>query len=205
MSDWNQLYENGGIHLDPTRDLLELFPELIRLGVKTVLDAGCGNGRDGAYLAQEFSVSAVDGSITALKAAKHRSPQLNFSVCDLASLPYQDNSFDFVLAGHSIEYTEHVDKTVAELERVLKPDSPIYVRVLSTQHPFFQKKPDELYGTSVLGYALERNIPVKFFTHDEVKELFRNFTIERLEHRAHKPSRRTNVALNEWVMLAYKK
>ncbi|MFH1828328.1 MAG: class I SAM-dependent methyltransferase [Nanoarchaeota archaeon] len=209
MSKWNDLFADGGTHTNPTPDLEKLIPYLKSQGIVKILDEGCGNGRDTIYLAQQgFVVSAVDTSQTAIDVAKRNSVDLDidYRVCDLTNLPYQDETFDFVLAGHSLEYTgEDIAKCVSELGRVLKPAKPIYVRILSSNHPFSHKFQDRLYGNSVVGYAIQRDIPIKFFTVEEVRDLFRQFKIEKLNHIVHEPSKSTGVPLNEWVLLGYKK
>ena len=209
MSKWNDLFTDGGTHTNPTPDLERLIPYLKSQGVQRILDAGCGNGRDTIYLAQQgFIVSAIDSSQTAIEVAKRKSGELDidYRVCDLTNLPYRNETFDFVLAGHSIEYIgDDIKKCVSELRRVLKTDKSIYVRILSSNHPFSHKSKDELYGDSVVGYAMQRDIPIKFFTEKKVRDLFGQFKIERLYHIAHEPSKSTGVPLNEWVLLGYKR
>lgn len=205
---WDTVFEDGGIHQKPSSDVMSLVPLLQSKGVKKILDAGCGNGRDTISLAEQgFDVTAIDSSETAINAAKNSSRNLpiDYRVCDLTTLPFNDNSFDFVLAGHSIEYTgDEIEEVIAELTRVLKKGKPLYVKVLSQNHPFFGKLQKELYGHSMLGYAITNEIPVKYFSEDELKRAFSDFEIEKLEHIEHAPSRTTGVALHEWVLLGYK-
>jgi len=134
------------------------------------------------------------------------SSKINYQVCELNKLPFEPEFFDFVLAGHSIEYTgNQLNKVVSELTRVLKTGKPIYLRVLSKNHPFYKKSSNELYGTSVLGYAIQKEIPIKYFSEEEIRDLFSEFKIDKLEHIEHKPSKKTGVSLNEWIFLGYKK
>jgi len=207
-SKWNQLFEGGGIHTDSTPDLTNLVPILKQDKVKRILDAGCGNGRDSIYLSQQgFDVYAVDSSTTAIQAAKKASlgARINYQVCDLTELPFENEFFDFVLAGHSIEYTgSQLDKVISEFTRVLKKGKPIYLRVLSKSHPFYKKEQNELYGNSVLEYAIRKNITIRYFSEDELRNLFSEFKIGKLEHVEHEPSRKTGVPLNEWILLGYK-
>lgn len=89
-----------------------------------VLDAGCGLGASTRLAAGEFGLSldAVDGSAESLQLAKARSgaTRISWHLAELSHLPFDDGTFDAVLAECVLSTTERVS-TLRELARVLRP------------------------------------------------------------------------------------
>jgi SAM-dependent methyltransferase len=109
---------------------------------KTVLDAGCGGGRNLVYFLQNgFEVYGVDQSVTAVDAVKQLSAMLsptnplsNFAVSGVEDLAYPDNSFDLVICSavlHFANNEQHFDSMVHSLWRVLKPGGYFFARLAS--------------------------------------------------------------------------
>jgi ubiquinone/menaquinone biosynthesis C-methylase UbiE len=108
---------------------LEYIQSLLPASCK-VLDAACGFGRLSIPLATAgYEVWGVDISPNLIAAAKedaaNRGVVVNFSVGDLRSLPYEDDSFDAAICMWSafIEIVDHADqvKVLCEIIRVLAP------------------------------------------------------------------------------------
>lgn len=100
-----------------------------------MLDLGCGFGRHGAYITQEFGGNFIgyDVSQTAITEAKKRYPNAQFEVRSIGDeLPLPDNSIDIILditASHALyegERTEYLRET----SRILKSDGIMMVRTL---------------------------------------------------------------------------
>ncbi|HHY71904.1 MAG TPA: methyltransferase domain-containing protein [Bacillus bacterium] len=93
------------------KDILNIIP----LDVKSVLDVGCGNGLITNILAQNYNVVGFDRSIEALK-----SVQCETVVGDITNMPFEDNSFDLVMANDVIEHLNQKDryKGLMECSRV---------------------------------------------------------------------------------------
>lgn len=112
----------------------ELEPLIVSDSMK-VLNAGSG-GYEYCSKGIQFHVDLAE---TKLKGKK------NAVVWNIINLPYEDNSFDFVLlVGCVLSYCE-VDKTFRELSRVLKPGGYIvvdYERSGSAVLPFFLRNLD---------------------------------------------------------------
>jgi ubiquinone/menaquinone biosynthesis C-methylase UbiE len=72
------------------------------LGVRSVLDAGCGTGRVAIELARRgLDAMGVDADPGMLAAAREKSPELDWVLADLASLELPDRRFDCaVMAGN---------------------------------------------------------------------------------------------------------
>lgn len=93
-----------------------------------VLDAGSGLGASARLAAGEFglSVDAVDGSAESLQLAKARSgaTRISWHLAELSHLPFDDGTFEAVLAECVLSTTERVP-VLRELARVLRPGSTI--------------------------------------------------------------------------------
>lgn len=104
----------------------------------SVIDLGCGTGRNSNYLAElECKVSGLEISETALKIAKERAEQLGVSVDYRlqnigATYPYPDGSFDLALDITSSNSLNEKERAIyiKETARVLKAGSPFFVRAL---------------------------------------------------------------------------
>jgi tellurite methyltransferase len=108
----------------------------------TVLDLGCGNGRNLAYfLKNNFQVYAIDqlaDSIREVKLLASRiAPHLpsgNFQVISIEQMPFEDNWFDIVLSSavfHFAKNESHFDAMLKAAWRVLKPGGFLFVRLAS--------------------------------------------------------------------------
>ncbi|MHC2992418.1 methyltransferase type 11 [Pontibacter sp. HJ8] len=123
-----------------------LFDQLLKGRIQdgmTLLDAGCGDGRNIRYLMQAgLKVYGADSSPEAIAQVKHLAsrvaPQLppdNFTVADLAALPYPDSMFDVVLCSAVLHFARgesHFRSMVQELVRVLKPGGMLFCRFSTT-------------------------------------------------------------------------
>lgn len=106
----------------------------------SILDAGCGTGRNAYYLADKYDaqVSAFDFASSAISFAKQNfsHPNVSFIVHNMKDgLPYSDESFDFVfdiMASFSLSGEER-EKYLQELHRVLKSGGYMYVRTLAKE------------------------------------------------------------------------
>jgi ubiquinone/menaquinone biosynthesis C-methylase UbiE len=94
---------------------------------RTILDAGCGPGGNGAWLAQHGDVVGVDVSPDALAFVRARRPEVRPVRASLSALPFPDHSFDVVL-GITVLYTVTDDeRAFAEMARVLRPGGALLV------------------------------------------------------------------------------
>lgn len=101
----------------------------------TVLDVGCGGGREAIFLAQcGFRAIGVDLSLEALKIARQRSAaaviEVDWRLGDVLDLPVADASVDFVTdrgCFHVID-EDCRPRFAAEIERVLRPCGAILLR-----------------------------------------------------------------------------
>ncbi len=98
-------------------------------GSLRILDTGVGTGAMSLAFRRQFTghleLDAVDISKAMLRQARHRLEHPNTTLCvkqaSLFALPYDDNTFDVVLAAHVIEHLPEPQVALSEIVRVLKP------------------------------------------------------------------------------------
>lgn len=114
---------------------------------RRILDVGCGAGPLAQSLvAAGASVTGIDGSPAMIKLARRRlGDDAPLAVHDLAEpLPFEDASFDDVVASLVLHYLQDWSGPLAEIRRVLTPGGRLLV---SVNHPFVRTltHPDEDY------------------------------------------------------------
>ncbi len=86
-----------------------------------LLDAGCGAGAGSVdAAARGCRVTGADASASLIEIARQRLPNSRFDVCDLEALPYDDESFDAVMAINAVFYCEDQAAAMRELRRVTR-------------------------------------------------------------------------------------
>ena len=128
-----------------------LFDQLLKGNIHhgmTVLDAGCGGGRNLVYLLRHgFDVCAVDAHPSAVEQvqqlAAELAPQLltpqlaaqNFQTADIAALPFADAQFDLVISSAVLHFARdatHFAQMLDEMWRVIKPGGMLFARLASS-------------------------------------------------------------------------
>lgn len=123
---------------------------------KRVLEIGCGGGQNSIVLAKQGAiVSGIDLSekqiAYARALAKREHAKVDFFVGDMQDLSrFSDASFDIVVTTVSLLYVENLDRTFAEVYRVLK-DGCIFV--FSEGHPLAEGKLIKYRGKSIYAVA----------------------------------------------------
>src|SRR5437588_1749895 len=96
-------------------------------GCRSILDAGCGNGRYSRFLLQhadaDATLTAFDLSERMLARARRRlhSGRVTHCAADLTRLPYPDRAFDAVVCGWVLEHLPDPRPGLRELARVMRP------------------------------------------------------------------------------------
>ncbi len=156
-------------------------------GKTRVLDLGCGFGRHLVYLAEQgFDVSGIDISQEAIEMTKEKLEEENLEAdvqqADMKDLPFPDSEFDAVLAitviGHATK--PDIKKTVDEVYRVLKDDGFFYGNLPSKGDSRYDTgksiEKGETYRTKEYGFGRGMNEIHSFYTKEEIKELFKDFS-----------------------------
>jgi SAM-dependent methyltransferase len=142
---WNKEYVDPqflSLSNEPQQDILRFLKWLKQEEVydpsgKVFVDLGCGNGRNGNYLASEYGCAGFGWDISeeAIRQAKleDRTKSIAYKMQSIGeSWLLEDNSIDLILdstASPSL-YAGERKKYLTEMARVLKPGGYAFVRVL---------------------------------------------------------------------------
>lgn len=100
-------------------------------GVKAgthVLDAGCGSGAASKRAAlRSARIAGLDAAEGMIERARQQVPDGDFRIGDLEELPFEDKTFEVVLASDSIQFAEDKVAAITELGRVCQPDGVIAI------------------------------------------------------------------------------
>lgn len=123
-----------------------LFDQLVKGRFDTresVLDAGCGTGRNLRwFLRQGFAAYGIDGDPAAIARVRRIAAELapaippaHFIVGDLSRLPWRDKTMDAVISSAVLHFSrneDHFGEMLGELWRVLRPGGLLFARLAST-------------------------------------------------------------------------
>ncbi|MGL1900638.1 MAG: class I SAM-dependent methyltransferase [Fibrobacterales bacterium] len=120
-----------------------LFDQIVRGrfdSVTSLLDAGCGRGRNLHFLSNHIdSVWGIDQNSSAIEECKKTNPhiaQSNLTTGTLDKLPYYDSQFDAIICSavlHFAKNATHFKAMLHELWRVLNPEGILFTRLATTQ------------------------------------------------------------------------
>ncbi len=103
-----------------------------------VLDLACGTGiATSLAAARGAKARGVDFSPAMIKAARQRYPALEFREADANALPFEDESFDVVLANFGVSHFAFPLDALAEARRVLKPGGRVAFTVWAAEERSF--------------------------------------------------------------------
>lgn len=190
---WDWESADQSIWLDPCEESYYYCKKWQHDGKRSVLDLGCGLGRHSLLFAQHgFKVTAVDISDYAVQQTREKADNLGLDirtlVCDMAKLPFRENSFDCIFSYLSISHTdtEGFTKILTDIKKILKHDGEIYLNLCSKETWSFKDanfpKIDE--NTVIkTEEGPENGVPHFFVDLDDVKLLFQpDFELLRVRH-----------------------
>jgi ubiquinone/menaquinone biosynthesis C-methylase UbiE len=107
----------------------DFFVSLLPKG-GTILDAGCGYGRDAIYFSDRgFKVTAFDPSTGLINIAKEKNSKIDFLIGDLSTVSFPNGSFDGIWCNAVIHHLsfEDQEKAVSKLVSFLKSGGILYL------------------------------------------------------------------------------
>ena len=107
-----------------------------------ILELGCGNGRlwieNKAKLPADCEIILSDISEGMIRDVRReqslQDDRFSFAAFDCHAIPYEDASFDLVIANHVLFYCKDVDRVCSEVGRVLKPGGRVVCGTYGVAH-----------------------------------------------------------------------
>jgi ubiquinone/menaquinone biosynthesis C-methylase UbiE len=159
-NEWSETYDTDE---NLTRDLDQKVTRetLANLQFDSILEIGCGTGKNTAFLVQVgVRVHALDFSEGMIEKARGKVPAENvrFSVADLTQRwPCEDQSYDLIVCNLVLEHIEDLSFIFSEAFRVLEEKGRFLINEL---HPFRQYE-----GKKARFDRGERVIEISAFVH----------------------------------------
>lgn len=148
-------------------------------GLKTGLDAGCGQGWYVKEMEKEgFTVYGIDFSEKQVEKAKLYTGSGNIYRGSITQLPFPDSSFDFVYTINVLHHLPSREEQVAalrEFHRVLKPEGKVIIHEINVHNPLFRFYISYLFP---LIKSIDEGTEIWFHEHQIEKSRFRIKNIE---------------------------
>ena len=144
------------VYQEKTTDTIQVYPDemVVRIvrgyfkreGVRDVLDAGCGEGRNALMMAAEgLHVACLDTSEKALELTKGQAEsrglklRMSFHQASITKVPFDDGQFDAVLCWRLVYYMPLTEarKAMEEFKRILRPGGYVYVSIPTEEYNYF--------------------------------------------------------------------
>ena len=167
----------------PTPFVIQRLPLLRQRGVRQVLDAGCGDGRNLAALAEAgFTVTGMDGSPLACTMA--RRSVARYPSARVICLPLEDlnlyEAFDAIVCDFVMVHLREQKRVLVSFDRALRPGGLLLIEFLSTEDPACGR--GEALGNNAY---IHQGVYHRFVTESEVDELLGNLTVVQREKVSH--------------------
>lgn len=157
-----------------------------------VLEIGCGEGRSLKYLLKiTKNIVGIDNNSKAIEDLKSRLKDVDIQLADGKDLPFEDNSFDFVLCiGNTFgDFGKNRSKVLSEMTRVAKKRGEIFISVynedaMEERLKIYRKigaPIKEIIGGKVFFENLKDIESSEQFSKEELEEIFKEAGLEILE------------------------
>ena len=154
-----------------------------------VLELGTGSGQlwrnQAARIPQDWDITLTDLSEGMLAEAKETlaglEPNPTFETLDAQAIPFDDNTFDLVIANHMLYHVPDLDKAVSEIRRVLKPGGRLCAATNGAKHMI---ELDEFINNWLAEHDIRftRSTSLSFLLENGAEILGKSFdTVERFE------------------------
>ncbi len=208
--------ETASTPLDPSGGVVDFFAWLKERGMTagTVLDVGCGKGRNSLYAASiGFVVTAMDFVPEAVAGCAAQAAAQDFSKQVITiehrmdvSWPFADNTFDCIIdsfATIDVDTAAGRATAIKEMHRTLSPGGYALVQVVAADDEYEAEQIAAHPGAEINSCIWPNGKFQKDYTDEELREVYADFTIVQLEKRS-KPAVKMNreyTATNYWMIL----
>jgi ubiquinone/menaquinone biosynthesis C-methylase UbiE len=162
---------------DPIPVIPQAVEELSRRNVRTVVDLGCGDGRNLAALADAgFNAMGVDIAPTGLAHARRVIRQrAHLLRADASDLPLVDGSVDAVTCFDVFGQIQDPSRLIAEARRIIAPGGLIVTNAFTLK--------DETYGEGeeIAPHTFAyKDTLFRYYEEDEIRALFHTWTVHEI-------------------------
>lgn len=160
---------------------IELLNQKVISGAK-ILDIGCSGGLMRKFLQEQglnLSYYGLDLIIEALRANKRYHSNVNLFNASATELPFQNESFEYIISAETLEHIPDTVKTLREVYRVLKPQGRAILSVPNYGNPFLAAI--ARFYRVFLGnphYAMGEQVFEHHFTTEYLDNLFQNLSFQ---------------------------
>ncbi|MBO0525476.1 methyltransferase domain-containing protein [Clostridium botulinum] len=124
----------------------ENISELSNLDLKQpnikILELGCGDAslwnKNFNYIPSNWEITLTDFSDGMLKDAKknlgEKRSRFNFKIVNAENIPFEEESFDVVIANHMLYHVPNINKALKEINRVLKSEGILFASTVGKNH-----------------------------------------------------------------------
>jgi len=140
----------------------------------SILDIGCGNGRNMKYT--NYNFYGVDNCNNFVQLAKQVSPNVYLS--DMTSLPFEDDCFDAIISiasFHHLSSPDRREQALNEMFRVLKPNGKILMSIWSINQSHNKKLDNKfVYGDNIVPFKNNKgeNIGNRYYYIFKLTEIY---------------------------------
>lgn len=107
-----------------------------------ILEVGCGNGRlwgkNIDKVNENLDITLTDIEEKMIEATKEeifrKKNLFKLDIVDVSNLPYENESFDIVIANHMLYHVKDIEKALEEIYRVLKSDGSVFISTVGEDH-----------------------------------------------------------------------
>lgn len=178
QDDWDGKKENW-----PVSDFAKKVYKYIQdKNYKTLLDLGCGNGRDAIFFYNHgLKVTAVDISKSGIECLRKKNKEINTILGNIKNIDFPKESFNIIYSHLGLHFFDSKEsKTIFDkLYNILTPGGMIFIRCKSTDDPKYGE------GVKIDGNIFLKNHVRHFFTEELMKELLNKFEIIKIEKTSH--------------------
>jgi tellurite methyltransferase len=193
--DWDKRWQDDSGRadwLEPEIDVVAAIELLRARQARDALDLGCGVGRHAIALAEAgLAVAALDGSPSGVDYLREQAVARRLSLSAqtglMTELPFDDGSFDYVLAWNVIYHGDAaiVDRCIAEIWRVLRPGGLYKGTMLSKRNANFGRGREVADDTFVIDGVDDKAHPHFYCDAAGLMSIFSGFELLSLSDRQH--------------------
>jgi ubiquinone/menaquinone biosynthesis C-methylase UbiE/DNA-binding transcriptional MerR regulator len=124
----------------------ENISELSNLDLKQpnikILELGCGDAslwnKNFNHIPSNWEITLTDFSDGMLKDAKknlgEKKSRFNFKIVNAENIPFEEESFNIVIANHMLYHVPNINKALKEINRVLKSEGVLFASTVGKNH-----------------------------------------------------------------------